>query len=364
MKTDDFNFELPPGLIAQYPPERRGESRLLVLDRATDRITHSRVGEIASFIEPGTLMVMNDSRVRKARVYGRALDSGSKVEFLLLARKGADVWEASCTKLRKQREGRRYDFGEGVVGEIVGRGPVDESEGQPDAGHREPILAESTRSIRFSPPIDETWLEAHGHIPLPPYIRREDAPTDAERYQTIFAREVGSAAAPTAGLHFTDAIIDRLRERGIEMATLTLHVGLGTFLPVRAENLDEHVMHEEWWSLSAETAAAVNRAKTEGRPILAIGTTSVRTLESAWRQADETGPSGLRAGEGRTRIFIKPGYEWKLVDRLFTNFHTPRSTLLMLVAAFAGRDRILSAYASAIEEGYRFFSYGDAMLIR
>ena len=148
------------------------------------------------------------------------------------------------------------------------------------------------------------------------------------------------------------------------MATLTLHVGLGTFLPVRAENLDEHVMHEEWWSLSAETAAAVNRAKTEGRPILAIGTTSVRTLESAWRQADETGPSGLRAGEGRTRIFIKPGYEWKLVDRLFTNFHTPRSTLLMLVAAFAGRDRILSAYASAIEEGYRFFSYGDAMLIR
>ncbi len=359
MKTDDFNFDLPPELIAQHPPEKRGESRLLVLDRATGDLRHSMVGDIASFLEPGTLMVMNDSRVRKARIYGTALDTGAKVEFLLLARISGDTWEASCTKLRKQREGRRYDFGEGVLGEIVAEG-----RSRYDLGSARSGEADSTRHLRFSPPIDEAWLEAHGHIPLPPYIRREDAPSDAERYQTIFARQVGSAAAPTAGLHFTEEILGKLRDAGVETATLTLHVGLGTFLPVRGEEIEDHVMHEEWWSLSPATASAVNRAKLEGRPLLAIGTTSVRTLESAWRPADEEGPAGLRPGEGRTRIFIKPGYEWKLVDRLFTNFHTPRSTLLMLVAAFAGRERILSAYASAVERGYRFFSYGDAMLIR
>ncbi|HUX40794.1 MAG TPA: tRNA preQ1(34) S-adenosylmethionine ribosyltransferase-isomerase QueA [Rectinemataceae bacterium] len=359
MKTDDFNFDLPSELIAQHPPEKRGESRLLVLDRETGEIRHSKVGDIASFLEPGTLMVMNDSRVRKARIYGTSLDTEAKVEFLLLSRISGDTWEASCTKLRKQREGRRYDFGEGVFGEIVAEG-----RSRYDLGSARSAESDSTRHLRFSPPIDEAWLEAHGHIPLPPYIRREDAPSDAERYQTIFARQVGSAAAPTAGLHFTEEILGRLRDAGIETATLTLHVGLGTFLPVRGEEIEDHVMHEEWWSLSTETAASVNRAKLEGRPVLAIGTTSVRTLESAWKPADDEGPAGLRAGEGRTRIFITPGYEWKLVDRLFTNFHTPRSTLLMLVAAFAGRDRILSAYASAVEQRYRFFSYGDAMLIR
>lgn len=359
MKTDDFNFELPEAQIAQFPPERRGESRLLVLDRGRNSLSHSRVADIASYLEPGTLMVFNDSRVRKARIYGRALDTGAEVEFLLLARRGPELWEASCTKLRKQREGRRYDFGGGVQGEIVGApGP----EGEGGAGRADTDGA-ATRLLRFDPPIDEGWLETHGHIPLPPYIRREDAPADAERYQTVFAREVGSAAAPTAGLHFTDTILEGLAARGIETTTLTLHVGLGTFLPVRSEDIEGHVMHEEWWSVSEATAAAVNRVKTEGRPVLAVGTTSVRTLESAFAPAEGGRAAGLRAGEGRTRIFIKPGYEWKVVDRLFTNFHTPKSTLLMLVAALAGRERILSAYAEAVREGYRFFSYGDAMLI-
>ncbi|HUX39363.1 MAG TPA: tRNA preQ1(34) S-adenosylmethionine ribosyltransferase-isomerase QueA [Rectinemataceae bacterium] len=356
MKTDDFNFELPEELIAQHPSARRGESRLLVLDRSGGAINHSMVRDIADFVEPGTLMVWNDSRVRKARIYGRALDTDALVEFLLLARKGPDLWEASCSKLRRQKEGRRYDFGAGVLAEIV-------PDPQALPGDRGPSQS-TTRHLRFSPPIDEAWLEAHGHIPLPPYIKREDAPDDAERYQTIFARQVGSAAAPTAGLHFTEEILGSLRDRGIETATLTLHVGLGTFLPVRSDEIDDHVMHEEWWSLSAPTAAAINRAKAEGRPVLAVGTTSVRTLESAWHAAHAHGPAGLSPGEGRTSIFIKPGYEWKVVDRLFTNFHTPKSTLLMLVSAFAGRDSVLSAYAEAVRLRYRFFSYGDAMLIR
>lgn len=348
MKTDDFNFDLPEELIAQFPPERRGESRLLVLDRSSGCLTHSRVSEIAEFVEPGTLMVFNDSKVRKARIYASALDTGARVEFLLLARNAEGEWEASCTKLRKQREGRRYDFGFGVIGEIVGAGS-DEA---------------TTRRLRFFPPIDEDWIEAHGHIPLPPYIKRGDAPADADRYQTVFARKVGSAAAPTAGLHFTEEILERLRDRGVEMAAVTLHVGLGTFLPVRSDDIEEHVMHEEWWKLSEETARAIDRAKAEGRPVLAVGTTSVRTLESAWRDAELAGSAGLGAGEGSTRIFIKPGYQWKVVDGLFTNFHTPKSTLLMLVSAFAGRERILDAYSEAVRQGYRFFSYGDAMLIR
>jgi len=348
MKTEDFHFELPEELIAQFPPPVRGESRLLVLDRGDGRLTHARSADLASFVEPGTLMVFNDTRVRKARIYGEALDTGARVEFLLLGRLPAGDWEASCTKMRKQRPGRRYRFEAGVEAEIV--------EGSPGR--------EDVRFLRFSPPIDEAWLEAHGHIPLPPYIRREEAPADAERYQTVFARNLGSAAAPTAGLHFTEALLASLGESGIERANLTLHVGLGTFLPVRSEEIEDHPMHEEVYSVPAATAEAVNRAKAEGRPVLAVGTTSVRTLESAWGPAEGDLPAGLRAGEGRTRIFIRPGYEWKVVDRLFTNFHTPKSTLLMLVSAFAGRDRVLAAYAEAVKEGYRFFSYGDAMLIR
>jgi S-adenosylmethionine:tRNA ribosyltransferase-isomerase len=306
------------------------------------------VKRLAEYIEPGTLMVFNDSRVRKARLFANALDSGAQVEFLLLSRLDEASWETTCTKMKKQVRGRRYDFGHGVIGEIA-----------------DSALAETgTRQIRFVPPIGEDWLDRHGHIPLPPYIRRSDAPDDAERYQTIFAQTVGSSASPTAGLHFTEELLAAIRVRGIETTAVTLHVGLGTFMPVRSEEIEDHHMHEEAWIISGETAAMVRKAKAEGRPVMAVGTTSVRSLESAWKQGDSSHDAGIRAGEGRTRIFIKPGYQWKVVDKVFTNFHTPKSTLLMLVAAFAGRQRILEAYAEAIAQGYRFFSYGDAMLIQ
>lgn len=366
MKTDDFSYDLPEELIAQFPPERRGESRLLVLDRGSGRLTHGSVRDIADFVEPGTLMVFNDTKVRKARIYGEAKDTGAKVEFLLLRNLGEGLWEASCTKMKRQRPGRRYAFPGGIEGEIGGAPaavtPPAGAGASPGGGGTE--SREESRLVRFEPPIDEAWLEAHGHIPLPPYIKREDAPSDADRYQTMFASVTGSAAAPTAGLHFTEAILESLRGRGVETARITLHVGLGTFLPVRTEAIEEHRMHVEEYSVSPETAAAVNRAKAEGRPVLAVGTTSIRTLESAYREAEGGIPAGLRAGSGATGIFIYPGYRFKVVDRVFTNFHTPKSTLLMLVSAFAGRERILEAYAEAVRERYRFFSYGDAMLIR
>ncbi|HET7839041.1 MAG TPA: tRNA preQ1(34) S-adenosylmethionine ribosyltransferase-isomerase QueA [Rectinemataceae bacterium] len=351
MRTEDFSFDLPEELIAQFPPERRGESRLLVLDRATGTRTHTAVRDLASLVEPGTLMVFNDSRVRKARVYAEALDTGSKVEFLLLRRLGPAVWEAAAMKLKRQRPGRRYRFAEGVEAVVVGDWP-----GLPPEG--------DTRVLSFDPPIEEDYLERNGHVPLPPYIRREDAVADAERYQTVFARRTGSAASPTAGLHFTGELLDSLAERGVLTASVTLHVGLGTFIPVRAETLEEHTMHEESYTVPEETAEAVRRAKAEGRPVLAVGTTSLRSLESAWARGRELGMDGLAPGPGSTRIFIYPGYSFRVVDLLFTNFHTPRSTLLMLVSAFAGRERILEAYAEAVAMRYRFFSYGDAMLIK
>jgi S-adenosylmethionine:tRNA ribosyltransferase-isomerase len=350
VRTDDFSFELPEELIAQYPPERRGESRLLVLDRATGARSHAMVRELADYIEPGTLMIFNDSRVRKARIYGEALDTGARVEFLLLRHREGAEWEAAATKLKRQRRGRRYRFPEGVEAEIVN-----------DEAARG---AENTRTLRFAPSIDEAYLERVGHIPLPPYIKREDCLSDEERYQTVYARQVGSAACPTAGLHFTDELLASLDDRGVERATVTLHVGLGTFLPVRSANVEDHAMHEEEYSVPEATARAVASAKADGRPVMAVGTTSLRTLESAWRDDGAEGGGGLRPGPGSTRIFIYPGYRFKAVDRLFTNFHTPRSTLLMLVSAFAGRERILDAYEEAVKMRYRFFSYGDAMLIR
>ena len=355
MKTEDFNFDLPEELVAQYPAGERGGARLLVLDRSDGSRCHAAVADLPSFVEPGTLMVFNDSRVRKARIYGEALDNGSSTEFLLLRRLGEATWEAAATKLRRQRPGRRYFFPGGVEGVIEPSG--DESR---VAGDVRVASDESTRVLRFEPPIGERWLEENGHIPLPPYIKREDAPSDAERYQTVFARETGSAASPTAGLHFTPELLFALRARGLGFASVTLHVGLGTFLPVRTDSIEDHRMHEEEYSVPPETAAAVAAAKAEGRPVLAVGTTSLRTLESAWSEAE----GAVAPGPGRTRIFIYPGYQFRVVDRLFTNFHTPRSTLLMLVSAFAGRERIMEAYAEAVRMEYRFFSYGDAMLIK
>jgi len=305
------------------------------------------VSDVASFLEPGTVMVFNDSKVRKARLYGTALDTGAKVEFLLLSPVGgqtgpavsATSWIAMAGKARRQKIGRTYLFPGGIKGSIVGEN-ADE------------------KIIEFDVPLGDAYLDVNGHIPLPPYIKRDDDTADSDRYQTVYARMTGSAACPTAGLHFTEAILDSIAAAGIQMEWVTLHVGLGTFLPVRAEQIEQHRMHEEWYSVSEKTAAAVNAAKREGRKILAVGTTSLRTLESAW------GPGGLRAGASSTSIFIYPGYRFNVIDQLFTNFHTPKSTLLMLVSAFAGRESILDTYAEAIEKGYRFFSYGDAMLIR
>ncbi len=306
------------------------------------------VKNLASFLEPGTLMVFNDSKVRKARIYGTAVETGAVVEFLLLeplARQtGSEAlsvsWKAMTSKARKQKIGRSYVFPGGLKGTIVGE-------------------AEDEKIIEFDRALGDRYLDANGHMPLPPYIKREDEAADSDRYQTIYARTTGSAACPTAGLHFTAPLLESLAEAGIDIEWVTLHVGLGTFLPVRVEEVERHAMHEEYYTVSEKTAAAVNAAKREGRKVLAVGTTSLRTLESAWDPA-----VGLRSGSSSTSIFIYPGYRFNVVDQLFTNFHTPKSTLLMLVAAFAGRESILAAYAEAIQEGYKFFSYGDAMLIR
>lgn len=356
MKTDDFNFDLPETSIAQYPPKRRGDSRLLVLDRAgsaaaqPDRIhqTHSMVKDLLRFLEPGTLMVFNDSKVRKARIYGTALETGAVVEFLLLEpltrQNGPSAvsasWRAMTSKAKKQKIGKSYIFPDGLKGTIVGE-------------------EDDEKIIEFDEALGDQYLEANGHMPLPPYIKREDEVSDSERYQTVYAKVTGSAACPTAGLHFTQPLLDSLSSAGIDIEWVTLHVGLGTFLPVRVDEVERHRMHEEWYTVSEKTAAAVNAAKKEGRKVLAVGTTSLRTLESAWDPS-----AGLRSGSSSTSIFIYPGYRFNVVDQLFTNFHTPKSTLLMLVAAFAGREAILDTYAEAIREGYRFFSYGDAMLIR
>jgi len=310
--------------------------------------THSMVKDLLRFLEPGTLMVFNDSKVRKARIYGTALETGAVVEFLLLeplTRQAGPCaistsWRAMTSKAKKQKIGKSYLFPDGLKGTIVGE-------------------EDDEKIIEFDTSLGDQYLDKNGHIPLPPYIKRGDESADSERYQTVYAKSTGSAACPTAGLHFTQPLLDSIAAAGIDIEWVTLHVGLGTFLPVRVDEVERHRMHEEWYTVSEKTAAAVNAAKKEGRKVLAVGTTSLRTLESAWEAS-----AGLRSGSSSTSIFIYPGYRFNVVDQLFTNFHTPKSTLLMLVAAFAGRESILDAYAEAIREGYRFFSYGDAMLIR
>jgi len=352
MKTSDFFFELPEHLIAQYPPEQRGQSRLMTLNRRTGQRTHRMVNDLPEILcEPELrgkdgglpLLVFNDSKVRKARLIGTVLHTGAQAEFLLVEKMGDKEWKALVPRAKRRKSGSRYAFFDTEGAEIAQAEIVDE-QGE-------------FRILRFDCPIDDAWLDRYGHIPLPPYIRREDAPADADRYQTVYAEATGSSAAPTAGLHFTRALLDRLAAAGIESAFLTLHVGLGTFMPVRSTHIEDHVMHRETFSIDEQTAAKIEQARAAGRKIVAVGTTSVRTLESAWDSGK------LRVGEGETSIFIYPGYQFKAVDALFTNFHTPESTLLMLVAAFAGKDLILESYAEAIGEGYRFFSYGDAMLI-
>jgi S-adenosylmethionine:tRNA ribosyltransferase-isomerase len=369
MKTSDFSFDLPAELIAKYPPPHRGESRLMVLDRSTGKRLHRTMADLPLLLaelRSGSgalpLLVFNNSRVRKARLKAVSLDTAAAAEFLLLSRIDCHTWKTMVSRAKRRRPGSRYRFEGDVEGEIVG-----ESAG-------------GFRLLRFDTPIDDTWLDLHGHIPLPPYINREDDASDSERYQTVYADGAAgaglgpgaSAAAPTAGLHFSGEMLDTLAAANIETVFVTLHVGLGTFLPVRSETVADHVMHEEVYSISEAAARRINGAKERGRKIVAVGTTAVRTLESAWRdEGKRQDEEYIQAGEGSTSIFIYPGYRFKAVDALFTNFHTPCSTLLMLVSAFAeqasgkdGRELILESYAEAVREGYRFFSYGDAMLIR
>lgn len=343
METSDLSFELPPELIAQTPAERRGESRLMVYDRANGRRVHTAVSNLDEHLEEGTLLVFNDSRVRKARVYGRPLDRETDTdeqEFLLVRRLTPDTWLAIGRNARRLRPGRRFSFPGEATGEIV-------------------ATRERYREIRFSTPIDDAWLDRHGHVPLPPYIDRADTADDEDRYQTIYARTVGSVAAPTAGLHFTGELLDRLSERGISTCRVTLHVGIGTFFPIRTDTVEAHTMHSEEFYISPGAADTIERAKREHRRVLAVGTTSVRTLESAW----DHDRGVLRRGHQSTSLFIYPGYRFGIVDAIFTNFHTPESTLLAMISAFVGRDEILSCYREAIERRYRFYSYGDAMLI-
>ncbi|OQY34894.1 MAG: tRNA preQ1(34) S-adenosylmethionine ribosyltransferase-isomerase QueA [Spirochaetaceae bacterium 4572_59] len=339
MKIKNFSFDLPQELIAQNPPEERGTANLMVLNRDTHTIEHKNMQDFVDLVEPGTLVIFNNSRVRKARVYAQS-KTGGKVEFFFLEEQDPSHWKCMVSKAKKQKVGKVLSFPGGVTGTI-----------------REE-LSTNHRLVEFSEEIDETWLEEHGHIPLPPYIKREDTASDSERYQSVFSSETGSVAAPTASLHFTEDILEKLEAKGIETAYVTLHVGLGTFEPVRTEKLLDHKMHEEQFFVSDETADKVEKARREGRPILAVGTTSIRTLESAWEGEK------LHRGLSSTKLFIYPGYEFKVVNRVFTNFHTPESTLLVLVSTFAGQEYIRKAYAEAVEKRYMFFSYGDAMMIQ
>ncbi len=362
MQTKDFSFNLPEELIAQYPCEKRGMDKLLLLDKNKDiehSVSHYKMEDLISLIDADTLMVFNNSKVRRSRVYADKASSTAKAEFLFinelseldtknlvsLPNKYSCVWKVMVKNAKKHKSGAVYTFLDGSEAILV--------ENELDHGTE-------FRTLCFSQRLTEQWFEKNGHIPLPPYIKRDDNEDDSERYQNVYAKETGSAACPTAGLHFTQEMLEALEKKGIETAYVTLHVGLGTFLPVRVENIEEHTMHEESYSISDETVHKIMRAKKEGKKILAVGTTSVRTLESAWN----TETSSLKSGMSSTSIFIYPGYSFKVVDQLFTNFHTPESTLLMLVCAFAGKEKISNAYEDAIKNRYRFFSYGDAMLIR
>jgi len=339
MKTHDFYYDLPEELIAQTPLEKRDTSRLMVLNRETGAVTHKHFYDILDYLNPGDCLVMNDSRVLPARLLGRR-PTGGAVEVLLLRDLGDKCWECLCKPGRKMQVGNEVIFGNGELTATV-----------------KAVQEDGNRVVEFRyEGIFLEVLECLGKMPLPPYIKAELA--DQERYQTVYSREVGSAAAPTAGLHWTKELLEKAREKGVKTAFVTLHVGLGTFRPVKAENILEHHMHSELCMMSAETAAILNETKANGGRVICVGTTSCRTLESL-AKADGT----FEAGSKWTEIFIYPGYTFKAMDGLITNFHLPESTLVMLVSAFAGREHVLSAYEQAVAERYRFFSFGDAMCI-
>jgi S-adenosylmethionine:tRNA ribosyltransferase-isomerase len=340
LKVKDFYFDLPEELIAQHPLEKRDESKLMVLDKNTGAIEHKAFKNIIEYLNEGDCLVLNDTRVMPARLYGSKEDSGGKMEFLLLRRLEKDIWETLVKPGKRAKVGSKFVFGNGdLKAEIV------------------EVLENGNRKVKFYyEGIFEEVLDRLGEMPLPPYITEKLE--DKERYQTVYSREVGSAAAPTAGLHFTEELLQKIKAKGIDIAFVTLHVGLGTFRPVKAENVEEHEMHAEYYYLNKENAEIINRAKERGKRVIAVGTTSNRTLESI---ADENGR--VREASGYTSIFIYPGYKFKIVNALITNFHLPESTLIMLISAFSNRDIIMNAYNTAVENKYRFFSFGDAMFI-
>jgi S-adenosylmethionine:tRNA ribosyltransferase-isomerase len=357
LRVEDFDFDLPAELIAQQPPEVRGQDRMLTVDRATGAFKDANFADFSGLLRPGDLLVLNDSRVIPARLYAcrtvlrdREKPTG-RIEVLLTEPAGDNLWRVLVRPGRKVAVGERLFFPDSsgaivLEAEVLERGKFGE------------------RLIRFAP-VDDFFgvLDRIGHMPLPPYIRRDDADADRERYQTVYSRERGSVAAPTAGLHFTSQMLESLTARGVEIARVTLHVGLGTFAPLRVDRVDEVHLHRERYTLSPSAANAINNAARSARRIVAVGTTVVRTLEAAAAAAHRAGAAALEPHSGVTDIFISPGFEFRLVSALLTNFHLPKSSLLMLVSAFAGRERVLAAYRHAVEARYRFFSYGDCMFL-
>lgn len=341
MKRQDFYFDLPQELIAQDPLEDRSGSRLLVLDKESGDVSHHTFREIVDYLEPGDCLVLNDTKVIPARLIGSKIGTDAKIEILLLKRKENDIWETLVKPGKKAKPGAKISFGDGLlVGEVVD------------------IVEEGNRLVKFHyEGIFEEILDQLGQMPLPPYITHQLE--DKNRYQTVYAKHSGSAAAPTAGLHFTPELLEKIEKKGIDIAKVTLHVGLGTFRPVKVDDILEHHMHSEFYRIEQSEADKINRAKETGHRVICVGTTSCRTIESA---TDENGK--LRECSGWTEIFIYPGYQFKVLDCLLTNFHLPESTLIMLVSALAGREHVLAAYEEAVKERYRFFSFGDAMFIK
>ncbi|WP_053957010.1 tRNA preQ1(34) S-adenosylmethionine ribosyltransferase-isomerase QueA [Inediibacterium massiliense] len=340
MRTSDFNFDLPEELIAQTPLKNRDESKLMILDKKNQQINHKVFKDVIDYLNPGDCLVLNDTRVLPARLFGIKEKTGAKIEFLLLKRTDKDLWETLVKPGKKARVGDTVSFGDGILKAHI----VDMGE-------------EGSRIIKFEyEGIFEQILDQLGTMPLPPYIT--ETLKDQNRYQTVYAKHEGSAAAPTAGLHFTPDLLEKIKQKGVNVAYITLHVGLGTFRPVKVDDVLNHKMHSEFYMVSKETEKLINDTKANGKKVIAVGTTSTRTLESI---AKEKGK--IQAGNGWTDIFIYPGYEFKMIDGLITNFHLPESTLIMLVSAFCGREFTLKAYEEAIKNRYRFFSFGDAMLI-
>jgi len=341
MKASDFNFYLPEDLIAQHPLEKRDSSKLMVLDKKTGEITHSTFNNIINYLNEGDTLVLNNTRVMPARLIGEKAETGGKIEFLLLKRLEGDKWECLAKPGKKAKIGQKFTFGEGkLTCEVID------------------IIEEGNRIIEFYyEGIFEQVLDELGDMPLPPYITEKLE--DKERYQTVYSKEKGSAAAPTAGLHFTKELLTEIKEKGINIAYLTLHVGLGTFRPVKVEDVNDHIMHSEFYQLDEENAKIINDTKKRGNKVISVGTTSTRTLETI---ANEDGE--VKAQNGWTNIFIYPGYKFKVVDQLITNFHLPESTLIMLVSALAGKENVINAYNEAVKNRYRFFSFGDSMFIK